>query len=266
MHIEKHTILDPVETGFGTNPSKPLLSFSTLHNSRSVEAHAHARGQLIYATEGVIKVITPQHVWLVTPTQGIWVPGNEIHELWFNEGAAVRSMILEPAITAALPLHSYAFEISEFFVALLGKIMPLNDRIELLAAELRLIQVLIDEIKVLPPSILQLPVGQDEKVQLVTDSLIRRMPVEIGLEQAASLAGTNTRNFSRLFVAETGMTYADWCTKLKALEGIKRLLAGETIEQVSVDLGYNNIGSFTYDFQKSLGKAPRSYLRNSNGL
>ena len=84
--------------------------------------------------------------------------------------------------------------------------------------------------------------------------------------EAAALARVSPRTLSRSFVSETGMTYPDWCTKLKLLEAIGRLQTGENISQVAADLGYESTSAFTFMFRKSLGLPPCMYLRQNNGL
>jgi len=266
MHIEKHTIIDPVVIDLEINPTRPVLSFATsIYNNKWAGPHAHPRAQIMYATEGVMKVITQQQVWMVTPMQAIWVPAMEMHEVCFPNHVEVRNLFLDPSITADLPATSFAFDASSFFKELTARIAQFDYHRPLTDSEYRIVQVLLDEISVLHPASLNLPVGKDEKIHTVTDYLIRFM-TDMSLEDAAALARVSPRTLSRSFVSETGMTYPDWCTKLKLLEAISRLQAGENIAQVAVDLGYESTSAFTFMFRKSIGQPPCMYLRQMNGL
>jgi AraC-like DNA-binding protein len=266
MHIEKHTMIDPVVIDLEINPTRPVISFAaSIYNNKCTGPHAHPRGQIMYAREGVMKVITQQQVWMVTPMQAIWVPAMEMHEVCFLNHVEVRDLFLDPSITTHLPATSFAFDVTSFFKELMARITKIDWNQPLTDSEYRIVQVLLDEISVLPPATLKLPVGKDEKIHTVTDYLIRFM-TDMSLEDAAALARISPRTLSRSFVNETGMTYPDWCTKLKLLEAISRLQAGETIAQVAVDLGYESTSAFTFMFRKSMGKPPCVYLRENNGL
>jgi len=267
MRVENQTIIDAVEYGFEVNPSKPVLSYCThIFNGRCAAPHAHPRAQIIYASEGVTKVITPDHVWMVTPLQAIWVPGMITHEVWFLDHVDVRNVFLDPSVTGHLPDTCFAFDVSPFFKELTLRIMQFDTTNDLTAAESRILQVLLDEVSALQPASLNLPVGKDPRINIITDTLIKNIGKELTLEEAAALACVSSRTLSRLFVAETGMTYRDWCIKLKLLEAIRRLGAGASIAEVAFDLGYESTSAFTYMFRKSLGKPPAAFVNRQSSI
>jgi AraC-like DNA-binding protein len=140
--------------------------------------------------------------------------------------------------------------------------MQFDTSVNIADAELRILQVLLDEIKVLKPALLNLPIGKDPRLNVITDTLIRQVGQEMTLEEAAAMACVSSRTLSRLFVAETGMTYRDWCIKLKLLEAIRRLGAGEAISTIAYELGYESPSAFTYMFRKSLGKPPGEFIKS----
>lgn len=263
MRVEKQTIIDAVEFGYEIDANKPVLSYNThIHNGMCAEAHAHPRAQIIYASEGVTKVITPGCVWMVTPLQAIWVPGMVEHQVCFLDHVEVRNVFLDPSVTARLPTNCFAFDVNPFFRELVLRIMQFDTTRNIAAAEWRILQVLLDEIHALQPAMLNLPVGKDPRLNNITDALIKDPGQEMNLEEAAALACVSSRTLSRLFVAETGMTYRDWCIKLKLLEAIRRLGAGEAISTIAYELGYESPSAFTYMFRKSIGKTPGEFVRS----
>jgi AraC-like DNA-binding protein len=262
MRVEKQTIIDAVEIGYELNPSKPVISYSThIYNGMCGEAHAHPRAQLIYASKGVTKVITPDSVWMVTPLQAIWVPGMVEHQVCFLDHVEVRNIFLDPSVTAQLPAVCFAFDVNPFFRELVLRIMQFDTSRSITAPEQRILQVLLDEISNLQPATLNLPIGNDARVNMITETLIRNVGQELTLEEAAALACVSSRTLSRLFVAETGMTYRDWCIKLKLLEAIRRLGAGDAISTIAYELGYESTSAFTYMFRKCIGKTPGEFVR-----
>jgi AraC-like DNA-binding protein len=266
MRVEKQTIIDAVELGYELDAGKPVLSYNThIYNGMCGEAHAHPRAQLIYASKGVTKVITPDSVWMVTPLQAIWVPGMVEHQVCFVDHVEVRNVFLDPSVTSHLPATCFAFDVSSFFRELVLRIMQFDTTRIITAAEQRILQVLLDEICCLQPARLNLPIGKDARLHIITDTLIRNVGRELTLEEAAALACVSSRTLSRLFVAETGMTYRDWCIKLKLLEAIRRLSAGDAISTIAYELGYESASAFTFMFRKSLGKTPGEFVRSVSG-
>jgi AraC-like DNA-binding protein len=262
MRVENQTIIDAIDYGFEVDPSKPVISFCThIFNGKCAAAHAHPRAQIIYASKGVTKVITPDHVWMVTPLQAIWVPGMTEHDVCFLDHVDVRNVFLDPSVTQQLPDTCFAFDVSPFFKELLLRVMQFDATKRLTGAEQRILQVLLDEISVLQPASLNLPIGNNPRVNIITDTLIKNIGKELSLEEAAALACVSSRTLSRLFVAETGLTYRDWCIKLKLLEAMRRLGAGASIAEVAFELGYESTSAFTYMFRKSLGKPPGIFLK-----
>lgn len=248
MHIDKQTTIEPVMTGYAGN-----------YEGNSVAT----RAQVMYATGGPMKIITPTHIWMVMPSQAIWLPAGEPHEVVAGDRVQVHHLYFD---SLQVPDTCFAFDASLFFHELVQRVRQFNHHDSLSECEGRIVQVLLDEIGAQEPSTLNLPLAKDKKVQKITAHLIKTLQVHMNTEEAAALAGASERNFSRLFVSETGMGYRDWCLKLTLLEAISRLQAGESINQVAFELGYENSSAFTYMFHKSLGKPPCLFLERPNGL
>jgi len=166
-------------------------------------------------------------------------------------------------VTTSLPTNCFAFDVSPFFRELVLRIMQFDTTGAISAAEWRILQVLLDEIGALQPALLNLPIGSDARINVITDTLIRNVGREMTLEEAAALACVSARTLSRLFVTETGMTYRDWCIKLKLLEAIRRLGAGEAISAVAYEFGYESVSAFTFMFRKALDVTPGEFVKSS---
>lgn len=41
-----------------------------------VDLHQHERGQLVYATSGIIELSSENQWWLIPPRSAIWIPAN----------------------------------------------------------------------------------------------------------------------------------------------------------------------------------------------
>lgn len=68
----KQTRFRPVTAGFRDEPHIPIISVRMeIKDAGCATSHAHPRGQLIYASHGIARVITDFGTWLIPPTQAI---------------------------------------------------------------------------------------------------------------------------------------------------------------------------------------------------
>jgi AraC-like DNA-binding protein len=68
------------------------------------------------------------------------------------------------------------------------------------------------------------------------------------------------RTFTRVFRRETGLSFTMWRQQACLVAALPRLVAGEPVTRVAVDLGYDNPAAFTTMFKRVLGASPRAYL------
>lgn len=60
--------------------------------------------------------------------------------------------------------------------------------------------------------------------------------------------------------ARLGMSFGRWRRQLHVVLALRRLSAGETVQSVALDLGYESASSFVTMFRKMVGKPPSRYL------
>ena len=76
----------------------------------------------------------------------------------------------------------------------------------------------------------------------------------------AARAGVSPRTFSRLFQRDTGMTFRQWRQQLRLLSALRRLAAGQRVNQVALELGYESPSAFVAMFRRALGTTPGRYF------
>ncbi|NIQ52361.1 MAG: cupin domain-containing protein, partial [Gammaproteobacteria bacterium] len=54
--------------------------------------HRHFRAQLVFASEGVMRVTTGEGTWVVPPQQAVWVPAGVDHEVYSGGPLSMRSL------------------------------------------------------------------------------------------------------------------------------------------------------------------------------
>jgi AraC-like DNA-binding protein len=71
--------------------------------------------------------------------------------------------------------------------------------------------------------------------------------------------GMSRRAFTRLFRSETGLSFASWQRQAALFYAVNRLLAGEPVTTIALDLGYRSPSAFSTMFKRTLGVPPSRY-------
>jgi len=262
MNIDKLPKLPPIEIGFRIDPALPVIPFAMQVNQAGCAApHAHPRGQLIFASSGVMRVVCGRDVWIVPPSQAVWVPPEVEHEVYFPGEVSLCNLFIDSSVSAGLPEVCTVLKVSPLLLELILKAVQVGDNYLSESSGYRLMIVILDELQQAEPTELHLPMGHDERLLRVMEALLHNPGDKRELDELAMIAGASSRTLSRLFVRETGLTFGAWRKRLLLQEAIDRLGKGQNVTRVAFDLGYQSLSAFIEMFRQSLGASPGQYLR-----
>ncbi|WP_250862658.1 AraC family transcriptional regulator, partial [Caballeronia sp. INML3] len=74
----------------------------------------------------------------------------------------------------------------------------------------------------------------------ITDALGRDLADNRRLEEWAAWAGVSSRTLSRRFIADTGLTFAQWRQQARMLRSLERVADGAPVTTIALELGYEN--------------------------
>ncbi|RDI99703.1 AraC family transcriptional regulator [Dyella solisilvae] len=225
-------------------------------------AHSHRRGQLLYASTGVLTTFTSEGSWVVPPRRGLWIPPGVTHEVHMGGTVATRSAYVtaEAARLAGLPQHCQVIAVSPLLHELLQEAVDLPAEYDIDGRDGRVMALLLDEIRRMPALPLSAPLPHEKRLAALCRELLQQPSQEVKIDHMAQRAGMSRRHFTRTFREETGMSFTAWRQQACLLSALTRLGNGEPITQVAVDLGYGNPSAFTAAFRRVLGVAPSRYL------
>lgn len=225
-------------------------------------SHSHRRGQLLYASTGVITTITSEGSWVVPPRRAVWIPPGVAHEVHMGGPVTTRSAYVTPEAgqAAGLPTRCRVIAVSALLHELLMEAVDLPAEYELDGRDGRLMTLLLDEIRRMPVLPLNTPLPREKRLAALCRELLDRPSLDTTIDDMARRAGMSRRHFTRTFREETGMSFAAWRQQACLLAALTRLGNGEAITQVAMDLGYGNPSAFTAAFRRVLGMAPSRYL------
>jgi AraC-like DNA-binding protein len=124
----------------------------------------------------------------------------------------------------------------------------------------RLMTLILDEIAGLPTLGLDLPMPRDARLARICRALGGDPGSTRTLEDWGREAGGSGRTLARLFLRETGLTFAAWRQQARLLAALARLAAGEPVTRIALDLGYESPSAFAAMFKRALGAPPSRYL------
>jgi AraC-like DNA-binding protein len=128
-------------------------------------------------------------------------------------------------------------------------------------SEARLARVVVDQLETLPTVPLQLPMPRDDRARRAAERLLLD-PGE-PIDEAARVAGASKRTLERLFRSETAMTLGRWRQRLRLIEALRLLAAGQPVTRVALDVGYDSPSAFITAFRRELGTTPGRYFESS---
>jgi AraC-like DNA-binding protein len=264
MTFENMTKLPPVTLGYTVNPSVPVIPLA-MHVSRAgcAASHAHPRGQLVYASNGVMQVVCGRDVWVVPPSLAVWIPPGVEHEVYFPGDVSLRNVFIDPSCVSELPTTCAVLQVHPLLRELILKAVMIGDAYAPATAGYRLMLVLLDELREARQSQLCLPMARDTRARRAMAALRDNPGQTLDLDALADLSGASSRTLSRLFISETGLTIGQWRKTLLLHEAIDRLGQGQLVSRVAMDLGYQSISAFITMFRQALGSSPGRYFRST---
>lgn len=262
MNIARRTSSGSIHPGDLEDQRQPVVTVSyDSPGEQHFPMHRHFRAQLVFASEGVMRVTTGVGTWVVPPQQAVWVPAAVDHEVHSSGPLSMRSLYVHPDAGDGLPGECCVMAVAPFLRELIVRVAELAGREDLRSSYDRLVGVVLDELRDLKAAPLHLPLPRDPRLKAVTDSLLATPGDNRDLGDWGRRAGASGRTLARLFRRETGMTFAGWRRRLRLLAAVSRLGAGESVTAVAYDLGYHSPSAFVAMFRRALGTSPGRYLK-----
>lgn len=241
--------------------SAPIVGQPEQWTPITVEPHAHARHQLIFASRGVVHMNTSAGEWILPPSRALWIAGGIEHSLLVKRPASLYVLYIDP-------LH-YSLPGSEQCSVI--EISPLVRELIAACAELpwdyqpdtdssRLAQVLIDRIQLLEHAPLDLMMPGDPRALRMVDILKRDPGSRRSLADLAREVGASGRTIERLFTQETQLAFGAWRHRHRMLFALERLAYGQNVTNVALEAGYESPSSFIAAFRAMFGTTPSKYF------
>lgn len=225
--------------------------------------HSHDFGQLISATNGAMYVGTPNCVLLLSPAMAIWIPPNVNHWIRSSLNNEMLYVDVNREEAKALRCECYILAMTPLLNALMQTTLPEH----VAAKTTQHIDRLYDLLRVELQTALEVPLSvvmpSDKRIHEMAKAAFTDPNVAASIEDWLASVAASRKTIERLFVAETGMTPAQWIRHVRILHAISKLATGEKVSSVALDMGYESLSAFSYMFRKTLGVSPKTFQQKS---
>ena len=224
--------------------------------------HSHRRGQLVYASNGIMIVTTHQASYTVPSQRAVWMPPRVEHQINARSPVHMRTLYIEPRNAAGLPDEVCVLQVTALLRELILVAVAEGPAIDPDSPQSRILAVILDQIPTQPIAYLKLPLPTDTRLSRVTGSLIDNPADSRSLEEFASQVGASKRTLVRLFPDQTGMTFSEWRQQCRLCHALELLMTGVSVTSVALETGYDNSSAFIAMFKRCLGTTPMQYMKS----
>jgi AraC-like DNA-binding protein len=226
-------------------------------------AHMHREAQLVYAAKGTMQVTTPKGRWLVPPDRAVWVPARLEHSIdvladiqmrtlyfdlaWLAREQRSESLKVEFVVRVSRLLHESILALFD------GRDEP--DRTDLL------IRLAMLELHQAEDPATFIPLPHEARCRRAAELVLADPAETHDIADLARAVGTSARTLSRLFSAETQLSFKSWCQRARIASAIERLSMHPdvSVKQLAADLGYASFPAFSHAFRQVTGKTPTEF-------
>ncbi|QCI63876.1 AraC family transcriptional regulator [Phreatobacter stygius] len=224
--------------------------------------HRHETAQLIFAVSGTMQVTTPTGRWLVPPERAVWVPARFAHAIDMLSDVEMRSTYVAAGAAhdgwvAAAPGQDRVIAVSGLLRAL---ILAQFDQPLAPGRRRAVTALLLDEVARAEAAPTFVPMPKSPAMIRLAESVVADPAGAADLADLAARAGTSVRTASRLFPAETALTFKAWRQRARIMAAIQVLGRGVSVKEAARSLGFSSSAAFGAAFRSVTGKTPGGFF------
>jgi AraC-like DNA-binding protein len=228
-----------------------------------LDPHMHREAQLVYAAKCTMQVTTPKGRWLVPPDRAVWVPARLEHAIDVLADIEMRTLYFDVAWLARE--HRSESLAAEFVVRvsrlLHEAILALFDGRDDPDRTGLLVRLAMLELHQAEDSATFIPLPHEPRCRRAANIVLDDPTGAHEIETLARAVGTSARTLSRLFAAETQLSFKSWCQRARIAAAIEKLSMENSVsvKQLAADLGYASVPAFSHAFRQVTGKTPTEF-------
>lgn len=241
---------------------RPVLAYGNDYPpSHEIAPHVHRRSQLLHATSGVMLVEAQDRAWVVPPERAVWIPAGTRHQVKTIGAVATRGLLVEKDAWPHMPDICQVLGVAPLMDALLREAVDMPPEYDPESRDGLIMALLEEETRRAPVLAFSLTFPKHPSLAARCRAFLEHPSPHETTDRWCEALGMSRRTFTRLFRAETGMSFGEWRQQACLFAALPRLAAGEAVTGLALDLGYESPAAFTSMFKRVLGEPPSRYLK-----
>lgn len=226
--------------------------------------HYHRQGQLFLIHQGVLVLYTPFGRQVMLTERAGWIPPRCLHKASYYGPVDGISLYFSKTFCDILSKEAYAFTPTALLREMIIRISKYQSTNIWSDNQLRLLNVMKDELKVITPDPLNLPMPVDKHLAKLAQNFIKDPSQLKPLEMWAAQANMSKRTFTRHFREQTGLSFAKWCQLVRVISALEWLGKGKAVTWIAFHLGYSSVSAFIKVFSEYVGQTPNYYKKKNH--
>src|SRR6185436_13756119 len=251
------------------NVPRPVAAMARdLPPDHEIAWHSHPRFQVIFATEGVMRIDTHDETWVVPPMRAVWMPPKMPHRVRTSGRVKMRTLYIRPEASGRMPSGCQVLPVTPLLRELIQRATEMPVDYDESGGDGRVMRLILDELASLAHLPYNLPMPRGGPLARICAQLVEH-PERAGTrEDVATRHGLTGRTLDRHFKRQLGMNFGEWCRRAALLRALAWFAEGRPVTAVALDLGYSSLSAFCAMFKRETGRTPREHrdeLRTAPG-
>lgn len=226
---------------------------------RTIDWHAHDEAMLLWSATATVTMSTPARDWLVPPGYGLWVPRGIEHTEKALQAGELCVILFSPDLCPISWTEPVGISVAPLLRELIVHLYAAEpDDPSRTHAE----PLVFDLLKPLPLNAIDVSMPTDPRIRTIAEQIIADPGDSRELTFWAHRVHAGVRTVSRLFLSETGLTFAQWRTHVRMRAAAQQLAEGRSVGATARAVGYRKPSAFIAAFRRSTGQTPGTYLHS----
>jgi AraC-like DNA-binding protein len=204
-------------------------------------------------------VFTKAGNWIVPPQRAVWIPPKQEHKVKMM-GVTTRSVYIEPNNSPVGNDACQVCQVSSLLRELLMEAVDIPDYYDERGRDGALVELLFEEIARAPVLPFHIPLPADRRLGKNCQRFLDVPDIHEEAQLWAESMHVSQRTFSRLFRAETGMSFLEWKQQACVVLALAMLSDGVPVTSIASEFGYEGASAFSTMFKRVLGQPPSDFL------
>lgn len=202
---------------------------------------------------------TSRGSWVMPPRHGMWIPPQMEHSVRAIGLVHMQSLYMEPAEAAAMPAEAQVVAIPPLLRHLISDALDLPVDYAPGTRASALMTLIRHELLRLEELPLSLKYPEHQALAERCQQFLLKPHIYETTDQWSADLNMSRRAFTRLFRAETHLSFVAWRQQACLTHALTLLASGTSVTTVALELGYDSPAAFSTMFKKALGVSPRLY-------